>query len=239
MENFTYPIRLNRYLFLKGYCSRRQGDIFIKEGHIKVNDKIAITGQILQAKDTVEVGDKIKNLKETFEYYIFNKPINVVSHNPKANEKSIENVFKTKEEIFPVGRLDKDSEGLMFMTNDRRIINKILNPKFEHEKEYLVYLDKEIKNSFKKKMESGVNIEGYITKPSKVSILSEKNFKITLTEGKTHQIRRMCASLGYQVKKLKRIRMMNLKLGDLTVGQGRKLTLEERGELLGSIGMVG
>lgn len=237
MEEIKYPIRINRYLYLNGYCSRRQADKFIERGLIKVNGKKAVMGQKVEENDKVIVDDEVNDLKKSFEYYIYNKPLGVVSHNAQEGEKSVEDVFKTPEQIFPVGRLDKDSEGLMFMTSDRRIINKIIDPEFNHEKEYEVVVDKDLKEHVAKKMSVGVDIEGYMTKPAKVKKIGNRKLKIILTEGKKHQIRRMCAALGYQVKKLKRVRIMHLELGSLPAGKGRKLTFPERKELLESIGM--
>lgn len=237
MEKITYPIRINRYLYLKGYCSRRQADQFIERGLVKINGEKAWKGQKVLEKDKVEVGKEIKNLKKTFEYYIFNKPVGIVSHNPQGNEKEVTDVFKTPEKIFPVGRLDKDSEGLMFLTSDRRIINKIIDPEFEHEKEYEVVVDKDLKESVAKKMSNGVRIERYTTKPAKVRLMGKRKLNMILIEGKKHQIRRMCAALGYQVKKLKRTRIMDLKLVGLPVGKGRKLDFKERKNLLDNLGM--
>lgn len=237
MENITYPIRINRYLYLKGFCSRRQADQFIEKGLVFINGKKATLGQKVEKIDKVEVKTELKNLKKSFKYYLFNKPIGIVSHNPQGNEKSVEDIFQTPKKIFPIGRLDKDSEGLMLLTNDRRIVDRILNPKVEHQKEYEVTVDKDLKQSVINRMSRGVKIEGYMTKPAKVFQKGDRKFKITLTEGKKHQIRRMCAALGYQVKRLQRIRIIDLKLGSLPVGQGRELKFEERKSLLENIGL--
>lgn len=237
MEDIQFPIRINRYLYLQGYCSRRQADGFIDRGFVTINGKPAEKGQKVSEKDIVEIESEVKNLKKSFEYYLYNKPVGIVSHNPQDDEQSVEDVFRTPEQIFPVGRLDKDSEGLMFMTNDRRIINKVLSPEFAHEKEYEVVVDKELKNNVISRMSAGVDIEGYKTKPAKVILIGKKKLNIVLTEGKKHQIRRMCAALGYQVKNLRRVRIMNMKLGSLPAGKGRKLSFPERKELLESLGM--
>jgi len=237
-SQIEYPIRINRYLYLKNYCSRRKADEMIEKGAVKINGKKAVLGQKVQLEDNVEVGTSIKKLKQNYEYFIFNKPIGVVSHNPLEGEKSAEEFFPATKKIAPVGRLDKKSEGLMFMTNDGRIIDKMLNPKYEHEKEYAVRVDKEVKESFKRKMEGGVNIEGYVTKPCKLIITGEKSFRIILTEGKKHQIRRMCAALDLQVRNLKRVRIMSLKLSGLQPGENRALFQDEKIELLKSIGVM-
>ena len=238
-KEIEFPIRINRYLYKMGHCSRRQADDFIERGLVKINGKNAVIGQKVEKNDSVEIKKELQDLKKNFKYYIFNKPVGIVSHNPQRDkgEKSVEDVFKTSEQVFPIGRLDKDSEGLMLLTSDRRIVNKILNPDFAHEKEYDVLVDKDLKQSVTKKMSSGLNIEGYKTKQARVKIIGNRKLNIVLTEGKKHQIRRMCAALGYQVKKLKRKRIMHLKLGSLPVGEARELTFPERKELLESIGI--
>lgn len=237
-QEIEYPIRINRYLYLKNYCSRRKADELIERGSVKINGEKAVLGQKVQKDDKVEVSDAVKKLQKNYEYFIFNKPIGVVSHNPQRGEKSTEDFFPTGKKLAPVGRLDKKSEGLMLITNDGRIIDKMLNPKYEHEKEYSVRVDKELKESFKRKMEKGVKIEGYMTKPAKVQITGPKSFRIILTEGKKHQIRRMCAALDYQVQNLKRIRIMNIKLSGLQTGESRPLKQDEKIDLLKSIGVM-
>lgn len=236
-EKIEYPIRINRYLLLKGFCSRRKADELVAQGSVKINGKRAIVGQKVSEGDDVSLSKNTKNIANSYQYFLLNKPRGIVSHNPNNLEKSAEQLINTKNNtpVSPVGRLDKDSEGLMLLTNDGRIIDKILNPKFAHEKEYYVSVDKDIKESFINKMNKGVDIEGYKTKPTKTSIHGPKNFKIILTEGKKHQIRRMCASLGYQVVKLKRTRIMNLELGRLNPGESRELTDKEKNDLFKSI----
>jgi 23S rRNA pseudouridine2604 synthase len=234
-NKIEYPIRINRYLFLKGYCSRRQADRFIEEGLVKINGKKVVLGQKVNEGDKVELAKKVKDAPKNYKYYLFNKPKGVVSHNPQQDEQSVEDIFNVESNVAPVGRLDKASEGLMFLTNDGRIIDKMLNPKFEHKKVYKVWLDKNLKPSFKNKMEGGVDIEGYITKPAHVRTIGPKSFQITLTEGKKHQIRRMCAALGYQVRKLRRVKIIDLKLGSLPTGKGRELKFNEKKDLLESL----
>lgn len=240
-ENNTeieFPIRLNRYLFLKGYCSRRKADEYIEQGLIKVNGKSGPMNRKLEKDDVVEINKKLKQLPDTYQYFLYNKPVGIVSHNPNEGEQSVEDVFESGTTIHPVGRLDKASQGLMFLTNDGRIVDRMLNPEYDHEKEYVVRVDKKLQGNFKTKMERGVNIEGYITAPCKINPVTEQTFHIVLTEGKKHQIRRMCAALGYQVKSLKRIRIMNLKIGKLPIGEGRKLTEKEKDTLFGKIGLT-
>ncbi|PCI30794.1 23S rRNA pseudouridine synthase F [Candidatus Kaiserbacteria bacterium] len=220
-----YPIRINRFLLLKHYCSRREADRLIEQGKVTVNGEVAVLGQKVTESDSVEV----VGIKE-YKYYIFNKPRGIVSHNPQDGEQSVEDVSGL-EGVSPVGRLDKDSHGLMLLTNDGRIVNSILNPEYSHEREYEVVVDKNIKESDLKKLTKGVDIEGYVTKEAKTERLGEDSFSLILTEGKKHQIRRMCAALGYQVKNLKRVRMMHLKL-DVEQGENRSLSKEEVDSLL-------
>jgi pseudouridine synthase len=180
----------------------------------------------------------MKKLKQNYEYFIFNKPTGVVSHNPQEGEKSVEEFLPKNKKLSPVGRLDKKSEGLMLLTNDGRIIDKMLNPKNEHEKEYSIRVDKEIKTRFIKRMSEGVDIEGYFTKPAKVTQTGPKSFRIILTEGKKHQIRRMCMALGYQVQNLNRLRIMNIKLSSLKSGESRPLFQDEKMDLLKRINII-
>lgn len=238
MEHIEYPIRINRFLYLQNLCSRRQADKFIEQGLVLINGKKAVIGQKVNKGDKVQVAENIIEQKKHFKYYIFNKPAGIVSHNPQRDEKTISDVWKEAKDLHPIGRLDKASTGLMLMTNDTRIVDRMLNPKYAHEKEYVVKVDKDLKPSFEKKMERGVDIEGYMTKPCEVEITGDKAFKIILTEGKKHQIRRMCAALGYQVKELKRIRIMNLKLGTLPQGKSKKIPMSLKMELLGSLGVL-
>lgn len=240
--NAAYPIRLNRFLYLAGITSRRQADRFIEQKQIYINGNVAVLGQKVNQDDRVEYSDKVSSYRKSFVYYLFNKPVGVVSHNPQTlrsgTEKTVEDIFNPKDgPVFPVGRLDKASSGLMFLTNDTRLIDKMLNPKFEHEKEYIVTVDKDISNHFLKHMNVGVKIEDYQTKPTTTTQTADKRVRIILTEGKKHQIRRMCAALGYQVQDLKRVRIMNLKLKNLGVGKARKLTDIELDELLEKINL--
>ncbi len=235
-----FPVRINRYLFLKGYCSRRKADTLIEDGQVRINGKVAVLGQKVLQNDKVELSKKIKSMPSGYKYFLFNKPVNVVSHNPQKGEQSVEDFFTDARKInlAPVGRLDKGSEGLMFITNDGRIIDRMLNPKYDHEKEYIVTVDKKIKNFFVNKMREGVKIEDYQTKPAKINQNGEKTFSITLTEGKKHQIRRMCAALGYQVKKLKRTRIMNLQIRGILPGKIRELDEAEKTKLFKLIDMA-
>ncbi|MFA6397702.1 MAG: RNA pseudouridine synthase [Candidatus Paceibacterota bacterium] len=225
-----YPIRINHYLAIKKYSTRRGGDELIKKGLIKINGKIANLGDKVFEKDKVEF--LRQEQKESYVYYAYNKPINIVTNNPQIGEKSILNSIKTKEKIFPIGRLDKDSRGLIILTNDGRITDKILNPKFYHEKEYLVKVNKPITDIFMRQMRDGVRMGKETTLKCKVRRVEKDSFEIILTEGKNRQIRRMCRSLNYDVKDLIRERVMNIKLGNLKTGQLRKIEKKELEEFL-------
>jgi len=238
MENIEYPIRINRFLYLNNLCSRRQADRFIEQGFVRINGKVAVLGQKVEEGDQIEIADEIEKKKESFKYFLFYKPRGIVSHNPQRDEQTIDDICPEAKGLHPVGRLDKDSEGLMFLTNDTRIVDKILNPKHAHEKEYRIKVDKEIPESFKRKMEKGVKIENYMTKPCEVEITGPKTFKIVLTEGKKHQIRRMCAALGYQVKNLKRVRIMNLVIGGMKSGELKEVPMQAKMDLLREVKLI-
>ena len=231
MEKIEYPIRINRFLYLNNLCSRRQADRFIEQGLIKINGEIAVLGQKVNKDDKVEIAEEIEERKESFRYIKFYKPKGVATED-------VTEAYKSLRGLHAIGRLDKASEGLLFMTNDTRIVDRMLNPKYEHEKEYRVRVDKELKPSFERKMEKGVDIEGYITKPCEVEITGPKAFKIILTEGKKHQIRRMAMNLGYQVQNLKRTRIMNIKLGTMTKGESKDLAPQVKFDLLKDIGLI-
>jgi len=235
-----YPMNINRYLAQKQYASRRGAEELIIKKKVKINGKIAILGNRVHEGDKVEV--QAEAIKKDYVYYAYNKARGIITHSPQGDEIDIkQEIQKLKSsvpaDISPVGRLDKDSEGLIIMTNDGRITDKLLNPKFSHEKEYLVETKSNLRTSFKDKMEAGVKIENEMTKPCKVSILGEKRFQICLTEGKKHQIRRMCVALFNEVKNLKRVRIMNIKLGNLGARQLRKIEGEELKTFLKNLGM--
>ncbi|MBL4644684.1 MAG: rRNA pseudouridine synthase [Candidatus Pacebacteria bacterium] len=233
-EKIEYPIRINRYLLLKNLCSRREADRLIEQGKIQINGVTAVLGQKVQEGDSVDVAGSAAN--RTYHYFLFNKPRGIVSNSPQRDEQSVEDISGIQFKVSTVGRLDKDSEGLLLLTDDGRIIDAILNPKYSHEREYEVGVDKFVKASDIKKLENGVDIEGYVTKPAKATKLNDNSFSLILTEGKKHQIRRMCAALGYQVLNLRRTRMMHLNL-DIKVGENRSLTKSEKTILLEKAGI--
>jgi 23S rRNA pseudouridine2604 synthase len=219
----------------KNICSRREADDFIKAGKIAINGRKAVLGDKVQERDVVEVA---KELNKEYIYLAFNKPKRIITHSPQGEETSIEEFINYPKKVFPVGRLDKDSRGLIILTNDGRITDKLLNPECNHEKEYIVKVHKPIAGAFIKKMGAGVVLDdGYKTKPCNVKKISEYLFSIILTEGKKRQIRRMCQVLGYEAVDLKRIRILNIQLGDLHSGQIRKITGRDLENFLARLGM--
>lgn len=236
-QPIEYPIRLNRYLYLRKICSRREADRLIESGQVMVNNKPAVLGQKISPDDVVTLSKQATTKTKTKKYYIaFNKPVGVVSHNPQLGEQSVDDFLRDiKASLSPLGRLDKASRGLMLLSNDGTIVDKLLNPKYEHEKEYVVSVDKRIDKHFLQAMQDGVNIEGYRTKPSTIHKINPRTFRLILTEGKKHQIRRMCAALGYQVQDLKRECIQNIRLGNLKPGKYREITGKELLDFMKSI----
>lgn len=220
--------RINKYLSEVGYCSRRAADKLLEEGRITINGKVPELGTKVSDEDLVEVdGKPIREPQESHVYIVFNKPIGIVCTTDSHREKNnIIDYINHPKRIFPVGRLDKPSEGLIILTSDGDIVNKILRSKNNHEKEYIVRVDKPINPRFLEKMRNGVPILDTVTKKCEVEKIDDMHFRIVLTQGLNRQIRRMCEYLGYEVKKLKRIRIMNLKL-DIPVGKWRDITKEE------------
>lgn len=224
--------RINKYLSEVGYCSRRAADKLIDQGRVTINGKVPEMGTKIIPSDEVRVDGKlISDPKEKPVYLAFNKPIGIVCTTDTRVEKdNIVDFINYPTRIFPIGRLDKPSEGLIFMTNDGDIVNKILRARNHHEKEYLVTVNKPITPVFLEKMRTGVPILDTVTRECEVESLGKYQFKIILTQGLNRQIRRMCEYLGFNVKKLKRIRIMNVKL-DIPVGTWRDLTNEELSEI--------
>ena len=225
--------RINKYLSEVGFCSRRAADRLIEKGKVSINGEITEIGSKVKEGDQVEVeGQKIINpTKQKNIYLAFNKPIGIVCTTDRRVEPdNIIDFIKYPRRIFPIGRLDKPSEGLIFLTYDGDIVNKILRARNNHEKEYIVSVNRPINKDFIQRMSNGVEILDTITKNSFVKQLGQKKFKIILTQGLNRQIRRMCESLGYRVRSLKRVRIMNIKL-DVPTGKFREITKEELIEL--------
>lgn len=214
-------MNINKYLADKGYCTRREGEQLVRQKKVFINGRLAILGDKVTEQDKVEVHGMTQ---KTYKYLAYHKPQGLATDSPI-------------EGLFYVGRLDKNSSGLLILTNDGRITDRLLNPKREHDKEYLVTTAQKLRPSFKQHMEKGVDIGDTVTKPCKVEVTGEKTFKITLTEGKKHQIRRMCVALHTDVANLKRTRVMNIKLGTLKPGQTRPLTGTELSTFLKNLGL--
>ena len=228
MQNDSNTTRINKYLSEAGYCSRRAADKLIEQGRVTINGQVPEMGTKISSGDVVKVdGELIKDPKGKSVYLAFNKPVGIVCTTDTGVEKdNIIDYINYPKRIFPIGRLDKPSEGLIFLTNDGDIVNKILRARNNHEKEYLVTVDKPITTEFLHKMRKGIPILDTVTRECEVFEVSTYQFRIILTQGLNRQIRRMCEYLDYRVKKLKRIRIMNVHL-DVPVGQWRDLTDDE------------
>lgn len=218
-------IRINKYLSEVGYCSRRAADKLIEENRVTINGKVPEVGTKVLPDDEVRVdGKEVGTKKNEFVYLVFNKPVGIVCTTDRRVEKdNIIDYIGYHKRIFPIGRLDKPSEGLILLTNDGDIVNKILRARNNHEKEYIVKVDRPITKDFIQKMGNGVPILDTVTKKCVVEQLGRFEFRIILTQGLNRQIRRMCEYLGYKVQKLKRVRIMNIHL-DVPVGKYRELT---------------
>ncbi|MEA2701314.1 MAG: rRNA pseudouridine2604 synthase [Candidatus Parcubacteria bacterium] len=234
-----FPMRINKYLALQGHATRRGADELISRGRVFINGKQAELGDKVIEQDTVEVKAGKRAQKERYLYFAYNKPRGVITHSPGEDEQDVRDTLPELADsgVFPVGRLDKDSHGLIILTNDGRITDRLLHPRHEHDKEYVVKTKQPLRKSFKAHMEGGVDIEGYMTKPAKVGIVNEHTFSITLTEGKKHQIRRMVVALFNEVADLKRVRVLNVKLGTLKSGQARAIEGTELDEFLTLLGL--
>lgn len=226
--------RINKYLSEVGYCSRREADKLIEGGRVTINGVVPEMGTKIAPNDVVHVdGKEIINTKNSFVYLVFNKPVGIVCTTDTSVEKdNIIDFIKYPKRIFPIGRLDKPSEGLILLTDDGDIVNKILRASNNHEKEYIVKVDKPISQTFIERMAGGILLEelGKVTNKCVVEKLNTYEFRIILTQGLNRQIRRMCEYLNYEVEALKRIRIMNIKM-DIPVGTHRELTKHEFDEL--------
>ncbi len=225
----VFPMRINKYLAHAGFSTRRGADTLINEKRVFVNGKPAVMGQKVTLTDKVEIKDFDTS---HYEYILYYKPRGVITHSPENDEVDIETRIKRDHSIvglFPIGRLDKDSEGLIILTNDGRITERVLSPEQGHEREYEVTVDKRVTQTFLNRLEKGVVIERYHTKPAKAASLpgNEFGFTLILTEGKKHQVRRMCAACGYQVTSLKRTAVLDFKLRSLKSGEFYRLKQKE------------
>ncbi len=229
--------RLNKFISESGFCSRREADGFIETGQVELNGKRAVVGEKVGPDDIVKVNGKIikPTTKDEFVFIVLNKPVGIVSTTDSAEKANLVDFVKHKERIFPVGRLDKDSQGLLFMTSNGDLVNRILRAGNNHEKEYIVTVDKPITDEFLHGMGNGVPILGLVTNKCEVTQLSRFVFRIILVQGLNRQIRRMTEHFGFTVKKLERIRIMHVSLGDLPVGKWRDLSKDELDILLKAI----
>ncbi len=233
-DTLTYPMRINKYLALKNHATRRGADELIRKNKVVINGKFAVLGDKVEKDDEVEVlgGKKTKD----YDYYAYHKPVGIVTLAPASGEKGIMDSIDLKG-VFPVGRLDKASSGLIILTSDGRVTDRLLNPKYEHDKEYIVTTADKLRNNFKEKMEQGVDIGDAVTKKCEVKILGDNKFSITLSEGKRHQIRRMATACFADVKDLQRVRVMNISLGKLAPNSYRKIEGDELNTFLRSLGL--
>jgi 23S rRNA pseudouridine2604 synthase len=224
-------IRINKFISETGFCSRREADRLVEQGRVTLNGRPAVLGDKASNADNVRVDGKPLKAKKAGVYIAFNKPVGITCTTESDVKGNIIDYIRHPERIFPIGRLDKPSEGLIFLTSDGDIVNKILRAGNNHEKEYVVTVDKPITPEFVRKMSSGVPILDTITKKCFVKKDSSFVFTIVLTQGLNRQIRRMCEYLGYKVTKLKRVRIMNVSLESLPTGKWRDLTAQEMKEI--------
>ena len=224
-------VRLNKYISETGFCSRREADKLIEQGRVKIEGVKATTGMKVSKGQSVSIDGKSLKVENELVYIALNKPVGITCTTESKIKGNIVDFINHEKRIFPIGRLDKDSQGLIFMTNDGDIVNKILRAGNNHEKEYIVTVNKPITDEFIKGMSNGVPILGTVTKKCLVKKESKNSFRIILTQGLNRQIRRMCEYFGYEVKKLERIRIMNVSLGNLKMGSWRYLTKKELAEI--------
>jgi len=224
-------INLNKYISSTGICSRREAEKLIISGQVTINGKPTQLGNRVFEGDEVKINGELLKTKPKTLYIAFNKPIGIVCTTDSKEKNNIVDFINHPQRLFPIGRLDKPSEGLIFLTNDGDIVNKILRAGNNHQKEYIVTVDKQITDSFIDKMSNGIPILGTVTKKCSVEKINNTTFKIVLTQGLNRQIRRMCEYLNYNVTKLKRTRIMNVSLGKLKVGQWRELSSEELNQI--------
>ncbi len=227
----TNNLRLNKAISDTGHCSRREADKLIEQGRVTVNGKTGVLGERVTADDEICVDGKRISVREEPVYIAFNKPVGIICTTERQIKNNIIDFIGHPRRIFPIGRLDKASEGLIYLTSDGNIVNKILRAGNNHQKEYIVTVDKPVTQEFIERMSNGIPILDTVTAKCIVEKMSTYIFKIILTQGLNRQIRRMCSFLDYDVLKLKRIRIMNITLDNLPIGKWRNLTLEELADI--------
>lgn len=230
-EETHSPTRLNKYISDTGVCSRREADRWIEAGRVVVNNRVADLGTRVGVNDVVAIDGQPIRQKEVPLYIAFHKPVGVVCITDTAIKDNIITFINHPKRIFPIGRLDKPSEGLIFLTNDGDIVNKILRAGNQHEKEYIVKVNKPVTPDFIQQMAQGVPILDTVTQPCKIFAIGKQEFRIILTQGLNRQIRRMCEYLNFEVLRLKRVRIMNVTLDGLALGKWRYLTASEVEEI--------
>ncbi|MCC6323752.1 rRNA pseudouridine synthase [Candidatus Nomurabacteria bacterium] len=231
-----YPIRINKYLAQNNYSTRLGADELIKKGKVFINGHKAVLGDKVYEGDEVVVDEK--GTKKSYVYYAYNKAKGIVTSAPQKGEKDIMMVTKFPIQVFPIGRLDKDSTGLLIITNDGRVTDRLLSPKYVHEKEYVVKLANPFTDLFLEKMQSGVRFDGFVSRKCKAWRKTADTFHIILTEGKKRQIRRMCEALHQDVKELKRVRVMNIQIGALKPGEYREIKGQELKDFLSVLKLI-
>lgn len=230
-------VRINKYFTEQGFCSRREADKLIGEARVKINGRVAVLGDQVNAEDVVTVDERALERNPPGVYLAYHKPVGVICTTDLDVAGNIIQAIGYPERIFPIGRLDKDSAGLILLTNYGDIVNRILRAEFGHEREYEVTLDRPYSASFLGHLSTGVRVLGEMTKPCRTRKVGPIVFQITLTEGRNRQIRRMCSALGYHVVRLVRVRIMHIRLGNLPVGKWRHLAPKERENLLAAVGL--
>ncbi|TXH08050.1 MAG: rRNA pseudouridine synthase [Candidatus Moraniibacteriota bacterium] len=234
-EPIPFPLRINRYLALRGIATRKAADALIVSGKVHINGRPAELGAKVAAEDIVEV--RHGGRARSYRYFAYYKPRGIISHSPVRGERAITDIFSEKG-VFPVGRLDKASEGLIIVTDDGRITERLLHPRFVHEKEYEVRVQEEVPASITDRLIAGVESEGDLLRAKKAKKTGRFELDIILTEGKKHQIRRMLGALHLTVKELRRVRIMNILLNDLGPGEARRIAGSELEVFLKKLGLV-
>ncbi len=230
-------LRINKYFTEQGFCSRRVADRMIEEGRVRLNGRVAVLGDQVTDEDVVTLDGRVLNQNPRPVYLAYHKPVGVTCTTELHVAGNILHAVGYPERIFPVGRLDKDSSGLILLTNDGEIVNRILRTEFGHEREYEVTVDRPYPPAFLERLEKGVVVLGKKTRPCRAKRVDAAAFMITLTEGRNRQIRRMCQALGYRVLRLVRVRIMQIRLGALPPGQWRYLSPKERQDLFTAVGV--
>lgn len=233
-EQIPFPVRINRYLALRGLTTRKAADGLIASGRVLVNGKPAELGMKVNAEDVIEVRGEVRS--KPYRYIAYYKPRGIITHSPMKREKAIADIYPEKG-VFPIGRLDKQSEGLIILTDDGRVTERLLHPRFVHEKEYEVVLQEAAPANVAEKLVRGIESEGERLSAKHAKCINKFELRIVLTEGKKHQIRRMLSALHLTVKELKRVRIMDIRIGALIPGEGHQLTRSEQDAFLIALGL--